>query len=303
MLTVFELLYDLAIEIQLNPNLSYLTAHGGRDRSQVEAQLQSAIAESVMPGERTETRWHKVRIFCRNYVNRAMPFTSSDRMLNMLDEYEQLHSLQEFQPDAFLAFTQEYFKNTTKSSDFNAALYKFTSTEPIAAFQNLSYMEWVEQRWLYWVNKSVQTINANEVLGDVSVLSFNEDTKLKGIGLPLAANYFADMGLTAFAKPDLHVLPLIQLLTLEEGDSNALKSIIRICQAEDQALRSQSRFNWITNLGGLWPRYLDRIIYLIGSDNHLLNGVRNRQSAPERRALMRKALIQNNLVTARHAVF
>jgi len=303
MLTVFELLYDLAIEIQLNPNLNYLTAHGGRDRSQVEAQLQSAIAESVMPGERTETRWHKVRIFCRNYVNRAMPFTSSDRMLEMLNSYEQRHVASEFQPSHFVAFAHDDFKDTPKSADFIAALIKLTSPEPLAALQNLSCLEWVEQRWLYWVNKSVQTINADEVLSDVSVLSFNEDTKIKGIGLPLAANYFADMGLTAFAKPDLHVLPFIQLLTLEEGDSNALKSIIRICQAEDQALRSQSRFNWITNLGGLWPRYLDRIIYLIGSDNHLLNGVRNRQSAPERRALMRKALIQHNLVTARYAVF
>jgi hypothetical protein len=303
MLTVFESLYDLAIEIQLNPNLSYLTVHGGRDRNQVEAQLQSAIAKSVMFGERIETHWHKVRIFCRNYVNRAIPFTSSDRMLNMLHGYEQIHSPQEFQPANFLAFTQDYFKNTPKSSDFIAALYKLTSPEPVPALQNLSYLEWLAQRWLYWVNKSVQTINANEVLSDVRVLSFNEDTKLKGAGLLVAANYFADMGLTAFAKPDLHVLPLIRLLTLEEGDSNALKSIIRICQAEDQALRSQNRFNWITNLGGLWPRYLDRIIYLTGSDNHLLNGVRNRQSTPERIALMRRALIQNNLVTARYAVF
>ena len=303
MLTVFELLYDLAIEIQLNPNLSYLTVHGGRDRSQVEAQLQSAIAESVMPGERVETHWHKVRIFCRSYVNRAIPFANSDRMLDMLHGYEQLHSSQEFQPANFLAFTQDYFKNTPKSSGFIAALNKLTSPEPIPAFQNLSYLEWVAQRWLYWVNKSVQTVNVNEVLSDVSMLSYNEATKLKGAGLLVAANYFADMGLTAFAKLDLHVLTLIQLLTLDEGDSNALKSIIRICQAEDQALRSQSRFNWITNLGGLWPRYLDRIIYLIGSDNHLLNGVRNRQSAPERIALMRKALIHNNFVTARYAVF
>jgi hypothetical protein len=303
MSTVFELLYDLAIDIQVNPNFRNLTLHHGRGREQVEAQLQRSIAESVMPGERTETQWHKVRIFCRNYVNRAMPFTSGERMLEMLNSFEQQHETQEFQSTHFVKFAHDYFKDMPKSADFDAALIKLTSPEPVAALQNISYLNWIERRWLYWINQSVHNLDAEEVLGDVSILSDNEETKIKGVGLPLAANFFADMGLSAFAKPDLHVRPIIQLLTLEDGDAKVLKSIIRICQAEDQALRSLIRFSWLSDLGGLWPRYLDRIIYLIGSDNHLLNGTRNRQSAPERRALMRKALIQSQMVSARFAVY
>ena len=303
MLTVFELLYDLAIEIQINPNLKHLTVHNGLGRAQVEAQLQHSITKTVMPGERIETRWHKVRIFCRNYVNRAMPFTSGDRMLEMLNTFEKNHAAQEFQPTYFLAFTHDFFKDTPNSADFNAALSKLSNSEPIVALQNISYLDWVERRWLYWVNQSVHNLDAEEILSDVNILCSNEETKIKGIGLPLAANFFADMGLSVFAKPDLHVRPIIQLLTLEEGDAKVLMSIIRICQTEDQALRSSKRFSWLSDLGGLWPRYLDRIIYLIGSDNHLLNGTRNRQAAPERRALMRKALIQNQMVSARFATY
>ena len=303
MLTVFELLYDLAIEIQINPNLKHLTVHNGLGRAQVEAQLQHSITKTVMPGERIETRWHKVRIFCRNYVNRAMPFTSGDRMLEMLNTFEKNHATQEFQPTYFLAFTHDFFKDTPNSADFNAALRKLSNSEPIVALQNISYLDWVERRWLYWVNQSVHNLDAEEVLSDVNILCSNEETKIKGIGLPLAANFFADMGLSVFAKPDLHVRPIIQLLTFEEGDAKVLKSISRICQTEDQALRSSKRFSWLSDLGGLWPRYLDRIIYLIGSDNHMLNGTRNRQAAPERRALMRKALIQNQMVSARFATY
>ena len=303
MLTVFELLYDLAIEIQINPNLKHLTVHNGLGRAQVEAQLQRSITKTVMPGERIETRWHKVRIFCRNYVNRAMPFTSGDRMLEMLNTFEKNHATQEFQPAYFLAFAHDFFKDNPNSADFNAALSKLSNSEPIIALHNISYLDWVERRWLYWVNQSVHNLDAEEVLSDVNILCSNEETKIKGIGLPLAANFFADMGLSVFAKPDLHVRPIIQLLTLEEGDAKVLKSIIRICQTEDQALRSSKRFSWLSDLGGLWPRYLDRIIYLIGSDNHLLNGTRNRQAAPERRALMRKALIQNQMVSARFATY
>ena len=303
MLTVFELLYDLAIEIQINPNLKHLTVHNGLGRAQVEAQLQHSITKTVMPGERIETRWHKVRIFCRNYVNRAMPFTSGDRMLEMLNTFEKNHATQEFQPAYFLAFAHDFFKDTPNSADFNAALSKISNSEPLIALQNISYLDWVERRWLYWVNQSVHNLDAEEVLSDVNILCSNEETKIKGIGLPLAANFFADMGLSVFAKPDLHVRPIIQLLTLEEGDAKVLKSIIKICQTEDHALRSSKRFSWLSDLGGLWPRYLDRIIYLIGSDNHLLNGTRNRQAAPERRALMRKALIQNQIVSARFATY
>jgi hypothetical protein len=45
------------------------------------------------------------------------------------------------------------------------------------------------------------------------------------------------------------------------------------------------------------PRHLDRIIYLVGSDNLNLNGLKNKRHAPTRRSLIRQAFDKDGEVT------
>lgn len=120
------------------------------------------------------------------------------------------------------------------------------------------------------------------------------------MGLPLAANFLADIGLPVFAKPDLHVTPIINMLQLRYGERAAFRGLVEIAQTENEFLSHNRRFNWLMASGGLYPRYLDRVIYLIGSDNYNLDGVKNKRQAPKRRELMRDALLAAGLVIARY---
>ena len=94
--------------------------------------------------------------------------------------------------------------------------------------------------------------------------------------------------------------PIINLLQLRSGEEAAFRGLVKIAQAENERLSRKPEFAWIAQQGGLWPRFLDRLIYLIGSDNFRLDGRKNKQQAPKRRDMMRDALIDGGLVDARY---
>ena len=131
-------------------------------------------------------------------------------------------------------------------------------------------------------------LSADELMGDLEHIY----KSFRGMGLPLSANLFADIGLKAFAKPDLHVLPIISLIALAEFDEKvAFRALVNLAKKEAEVIDADKDFQWLKNTGGLYPRHLDRIIYLIGSDNFCLDGKKkNRVKAPHRRRLMVEAL-------------
>ena len=63
MTTVFEILYDLAIELQSNPSFKTLTRHHNPDKASVESRLRNGICQMLMMGESVDSKWGKTRIF------------------------------------------------------------------------------------------------------------------------------------------------------------------------------------------------------------------------------------------------
>lgn len=299
MSTAFEILYDLAIDIQVLAQWRKLTAHHSTDRAAVEALLRRHIVQTVMPGEAIDSRWKKLRIFCRNYVNRAQPAVTDTQMQALLDVVEQTHTHDDARVAALAQTAAETFRGK-RGDELAGALRQFTSEAPVPALGGLSYLDWIDSRWMHWSHQRTQDLDADALLRDIQVLSADKATKIAGIGLPLAANFFADLGLATFAKPDLHVTPIINLLVLGDGETEAFRGLIRIAKQEATQLERDPRFAWLLASGGLQPRFLDRLIYLIGSDNFQLNGVKKKRWAPERRRLMRDALLGGGLVSARY---
>jgi hypothetical protein len=304
MTTAFATLFDLAIEIQADPRLARLTHHHDPDREDVRARLQRAILQDVMPGESALNRWQRLRIFCRNHVNRAQPAVPDAVVREMLDTIEKMHSSDDDRIQALASVKASELRGS-RPQEFVDAVARITSSTTWLALGQQTYLDWLDQRWIFWANQRVQDLAVEPLLQDLDLLSRNPETKIPGMGLPLAANFMADMGLRAFAKPDLHVLPIASLLQLSierrEEERHAFAGLIRIARIEDQALRHKDEFAWIQEAGGLWPRFLDRLIYLIGSDNFNLDGVKNKRQAPQRRALMRQALLEAGLLDGRYA--
>ncbi len=304
MSTAFATLFELAIEIQADPRLARLTYHHDPDREAVRARLKRAILQDVMPGESALTRWQRLRIFCRNHVNRAQPAVPDTVVLEMLDTIERVHAGDDDRIQA-LASVQASGLRGSRPQEFVDAVARITSSTTWQALGQQTCLDWLDQRWIYWANQQVRDLAVEPLLRDLDLLSRNPETKIPGMGLPLAANFMADMGLGAFAKPDLHVLPIVSLLQLSierrDEERHAFAGLIRIARTEDQALRHNLEFAWIQEAGGLWPRFLDRLIYLIGSDNFKLDGSKNKRQAPQRRALMRQALLEAGLLDGRYA--
>jgi hypothetical protein len=57
-----------------------------------------------------------------------------------------------------------------------------------------------------------------------------------------------------------------------------------------QSLAEKLDFDWLAREGGLDPRHIDRLIYLIGSDNDGLGGRKKKNEAPQCRGLMTQTL-------------
>lgn len=297
MSTTFEVLYDLAIEIQTNSELKNLTFHHNANRETVEVGLRESITQLVMPDEDVHTQWGIVRIFCRNYVNRAQAPVTDLEIKNLLLSIE----CAQVNDDARIQYLPKAAASLLKSKRIDelvTALTMLSSKDRFESLNNQSYLQWINSRWTHWTNQSIEILDVNELLKDLNVLYKDKYTKIPGMGLPLAANFFADIGLKTYAKPDLHVTPIVNMLTLQQGEVDAFKGLIEIAKVESSKLRRNSRFSWLEDCGGLYPRHLDRLIYLIGSDNFLLNGKKCKRHAPARRQLMRDALISSGFVSA-----
>lgn len=306
MTTAFAVLFDLAVEIQSDPRYAKLTSHHDSDRNAVRTRMKWAILQSVMPGEAALIRWQRLRIFCLNYINRAQPAVHLDAVKRMLTTIENAYSGEVERIEA-LANLQANQLGGSRPEEFIRALKLLTAKDPYPALGNLNYLDWLDERWLYWLGQRVEDLEENALLQDIDVLSKNPETKIPGMGLALAANLMADTGLSAFAKPDLHVLPVVRLLrfSVENRDEerHAFKGLIRISKIEHQILSREPDFAWLSDAGGLWPRFLDRLIYLIGSDNFNLDGVKQKIGAPKRRSLMRQALFETGLLDGRYGEF
>ncbi|MFY8103752.1 MAG: hypothetical protein ACOVK6_06580 [Ramlibacter sp.] len=302
--SAFRVLFDLALRVRLDPALRALTRHPATDGAAVEADLRRSILRDVMPGEAALTRWQKLRIFCLNLVNRSQPPLSAQDVLALLDGIEAAHADDDGRIRALGSMNGDG-QPGRRPQDFFAAVRRVTSPQPLPALGHLTYLDWIEQRWVYWIAQPAHALQADALLADLDVLSLHPATKIKGMGLPLAANFMADIGVPAFAKPDLHVMPIIGLLQLSiernDEERDAFRGLVRIARAENEALRHDRGFAWLQEAGGLRPRHLDRLIYLVGSDNFHLDGRRNKRQAPPRRALMRSALIDAGLVGGHYA--
>lgn len=301
--TVFATLFDLAMALQTEPRHAHLTRHHLPDADAVRLRLQKAILQDVMPGEAATSRWQRLRIFCFNHINRAQPAVKASAIRDMLHTIEAKHPTEGERIQA-LAQVKAAQLQGSRPQEFIQALARILDPHPKAALGQMNYLDWLDERWTCWSAQSVQHLSVDALLQDIDLLSHNPETKIPGMGLPLAANFMADMGLGAFAKPDLHVMPIIGLLQLSidrrDEDRQAFGGLIKIAQIEDRILHGDARFEWLQAAGGLKPRFLDRLIYLIGSDNFHLDGVKNKRHAPQRRLLMRQALLQGGLLDGRY---
>jgi hypothetical protein len=300
MLTTFELFYDLAVAIQTQAQYRHLTAHHDQDRVAVEARLQQSLLQSFMPGEEfVDGPWRKTRVFFRNYVNRSHPAVTGDQMLQFLNDVEQRYPTDEERLSVLPELAERNLRGA-RLQELTHAMRVFTAQAPVAELGNATYPEWIEQRWVYWVNVETQDLDAEELLRDIRVLCHDKPTRIPGMGLPLTANFFADLRLRVFAKPDLHVTPIINFLTLGSGQLSAFLGVVRIAKVEAPLLRSNRRFSWLSDRGGLSPRVLDRLIYLIGSDNFRLDGTSCKRYAPQRRAMMLDALGSSGFISGHY---
>lgn len=295
MTTAFEILYDLAVRIQVDPRYQKLTAHHTKSIATAEQKLQASILKMIMPGEDINSPWQITRIFCRNLVNRAQAPMSDTDMLDLLNQVENTYTTDKERVN-FLPTVAASELSSPRASQVVRAMEKFTSSAQIPILGNQCYLDWVSQRWVYWVHKSIHQLNLEELLTDLNILCKYKDTKIEGIGFALAANFFADLGLTCFGKPDLHVAPIINLLQLRWGEQEAFEGLLNISQQEAEKIRRNQRFAWLQARGGLMPRHLDRVIYLVGSDNLNLNGLKNKRHAPSRRSLIRQAFIDGGII-------
>ena len=297
--TTFETLYHLAIELQTRPDLASLTAHHNTDRHTVELQLRRSILQLVMLNESIDSPWQKVRIFCLNLVNRAQAVITADQMRELLTRVE---SMTDVDAQRVLSLPQVAMQSLSgrRASELIDALRLVTAADSVAALGQQSYLDWIDQRWLYWVNKRVDEIDADEILKDIHVLATDKQTKMPGMGIPLAANLFADLGLPAFVKPDLHVQPVANWLTFKDGEEAAIRGLVKIAQIESRALSRHPAFDWLQLHGGLRPRDLSRLIYMVVSDNCKLDGNQNRRQAPRRIELIRAALIDAGIIQSRY---
>ena len=306
MKTVFASLYALSIELLTRPEYSSLTEHQVSTREKAEALVRNAIVLPCMPGEFPHDHWFFVRVFARNYVNRAQPFVASSVMLDALNCVErQYHEL-----DARIEALIQDLHGVVgmRADDFASAVRQLTAPTSYPEFEGKSYLDWIQERWHYYQNywdygNGERLLNIEELLRDIDFIATKKTTKLKGIGLPLTANFFADLGLSVFAKPDLHTVPIINLLSLsvetKDIPRNSFRELLRIAQLERRKLNTKRDFNWLA--GGLYPRQLDRMIYLIGSDDFFLNGKQQKKyMAPQRRVLMRNVLVAQGILSSEY---
>lgn len=283
-MSLFCTLYDLAIRLlTAHPEeaLGRLTDHHCPNAQTAEGLLRRAILQRTMPGEQASDDWGILRIFMRNLVNRAQAPLAPATLAAWLDDIEARHDEVPSRVSALVRAVADHPK-------LSMSLTAFLDRDR-APGDHESYSDWLVDRIAHYSRQSVARLDARELLDDLDTLARDPATKIPNMGLALASNLFADLGIRASAKPDLHVLPTLSSVvgrTLKP--SACIEHVIAIAKAEAPILAQSSRFDWLQ--GGLYPRDVDRIIYLIGSDNFRLDGRRRKRAAPRRRELMMQAL-------------
>lgn len=279
----FAMLYKLAHRILTAPresDMGKLSMHSGHTDAEAEAILHQAILQATMPGERGDAPWAVVRVFMRNLVNRAFaPVTGTD-MVELLAGVEADIDEAHFEQRVELLSNRVAERSLSLASSLNT----LRTVEPVAG---QGYIEWLMQRVAYYAALTVDQLEPERVVADVRVIASESQTRIPNIGVALAANLLADLGAPSLAKPDKHVL--LTILALMPAGSRpdpemCIRKIIDIAKQEAPVLMLDPDFRWLSS--GLQPRHLDRLVYLIGSDNFLLNGKQNKRWAPIRRQLM-----------------
>jgi len=235
-----------------------------------------------MPQESSVSRWGILRIFMRNLVNRSHSPMPAEDMLCLLNAIEA--SAESFAQRCMLLAARV---NQNRRLAESLAAFVDPQKAPCRA---PTYIDWICSRLVFYAQLPVDRIDAGAVLSDLEQIAKDPRSKIPNMGIALAANFLADLGVRSVAKPDLHVLPSMRgFLDRALKPEACVKAVIRAAQQEAPQVKEMLRFNWLT--GGLYPRDLDRIIYLIGSDNFLLDGTKKRRPAPIRRKLVLEALL------------
>lgn len=302
--TCFETLYDLAIEIQINPQYQELTCHSSEiEQVDVESRLRRSILELAVPAEYAHTRWYKTRILCLNLLNRTNVGVRRQEVENLLHFIEAEYKNDQIRVEMLTSLAGNFITGSGKDKYINA-LCGFAIPRLHPELGNNTVLDWLDEKWLYWFGRAerpVQELDADELLRDIDALCVNRATKVNGLTLASTANFFGDMGLRAFGSPGKHVAPVINMLQLKKGERSAFRGLVKIAQVENERLFHNRRFGWLQDCGGLYPRYLERIIYMIGSDDYNLVGTKSERAAPLRHKLMRDALIEAGLLHASYA--
>lgn len=287
----FSNLYFLAHSIltsSRSSSLGRLSKHSGLSESDAHSVLRQAILQATMPGERGDTAWAVVRVFMRNLVNRAFAPVNGDEMRALLTDVQAQKRPEEGTVQFEQAMNLLASKLAQRSTSLAASLNTLRTVSPLVG---QSYISWLMQKASEYSATPTGQLDPERVLADVRIIASEQPTKIPNMGVALAANLLADIGAPAFAKPDKHVLLSIAALMPADDrvtPESCIRKIIEIAQDEAPLLLKDPDFEWMTN--GLCPRHLDRLIYLVGSDNYLLDGKQNKRWAPLRRELIRTVL-------------
>ena len=280
-MSTFQTLYDLGLKLLTAPpdsDLGRLTHHHCRDRDEASEVLRKAVLQRTMPGEDSSTRWGILRVFMRNLCNRAHAPMPAPEMLNLLDG---ISSSVQDDLSRTKALEKAVANNARLLPSLQAVLRKGYAPDGCD-----DYIEWLSKRIEEYRHKPVTDIDPNRVLSQLRHMAIDPKTKIPNMGIALASNLFADLGIRVVGKPDLHVLPTVKGLlgAVRFTPESCIREVIRMSQNEAPLVQESGKFGWL--VGGLYPRDVDRMIYLIGSDNFRLDGTRLRRYAPRRRELM-----------------
>lgn len=284
----FKNLYNFAHRILTSPDksqLGSLSMHSGLLDDEAHDVLRRSILKATMPGESCDSEWAVVRVFMRNLVNRAFPKMKDADVVQLLSEVEVVSELTDQRinllSDRLFAISPVLFES------LDALLKKSPESGG-------GYLSWLRKREFFYKNLPLNQLDVEQVIADVRVLSSDPVTRIPNMGVALAANLLADLGAPMFSKPDKHVLCAISALMGVDNinPEDCIRKVVTIAQSESDRLRNDLEFGWLTS--GLYPRHLDRLIYMIGSDNFLLNGRQKKHYAPHRRKLMFDVLGKND---------
>ena len=285
-MSLFESLYDLSLQLLTAPprsELGRLTLHHCHSHEEAKRLVETAVLQREMPSESPTSRWGILRVFMRNLVNRSQAPMTGAAMLHCLN---QIGSRATDEASRTAALINAVADNYRLSQSLAAAL------EPGRAPDgSRDYLDWLADRIAEYRWMPVDQIDTDRVLIQLHNIASDCATKIPNMGIALTSNLFADLGIRVVGKPDLHVLPTVQgLLGIDTlRPDRCIRELIRITKEDAPRVEASGRFDWLT--GGLYPRDIDRMMYLIGSDNFHLGGSQLKRQAPRRRGLMLATLI------------